>query len=180
MSTDKADSHRVEVLFLTGQPGSGKTATAKELSELLWQRREPHAVIDPDELCRGLLPATTHDFNRALAVANLRAVWANFYAAGVRRLILSRIIESADDLDRFMSAIPYAHMTVCLLRVPEKTIRQRIIEREAGSARDFLLTLTPRIAEKIARLELPGITVDNGQRPLTEVAREILERAGWL
>jgi hypothetical protein len=25
----------------------------------------------------------------------------------------------------------------------------------------------------------PGIQVDNDQRPLNEVAREILERAGW-
>ena len=49
----------VEVLFLTGQPGSGKTALAKELSELLWQCREPHAVIDLDELCRGVLPTPT-------------------------------------------------------------------------------------------------------------------------
>jgi adenylylsulfate kinase-like enzyme len=42
------DDSRVDVLFLTGQPGAGKSAVAKELSELLWRVREPHAVIDLD------------------------------------------------------------------------------------------------------------------------------------
>jgi adenylylsulfate kinase-like enzyme len=171
--------HRVEVLFLTGQPGAGKTAVAKELSELLWRSREPHAVIDLDELCRGLLPAQTTDFNRSLAVANLTAVWANFYGAGVRRLILARIIQSAEDLNQFTAAIPNAQITVCLLQVPEETIRQRLIQREPGTARTFLLTVTTHIAQQIARLDLPGIAVDNGQRPLTEVAREILTLVNW-
>ena len=169
----------VEVLFLTGQPGAGKTAVAKEMSELLWRIREPHAVIDLDELCRGVLPAQSADYNRALAVKNLAAVWANFYDAGVRRVILARIIESPEDIQEFGSAIPDAHITVCLLQVSADTVEQRIIEREQGSARTFLLSVTPRIAERIASLDLPGIGVDNGQRPLSEVGREILQRAGW-
>jgi hypothetical protein len=48
-----------------------------------------------------------------------------------------------------------------------------------GSARAFLLTVTSQIAERIATLDLPGIIVENGQRPLVEVAREILQRAKW-
>jgi hypothetical protein len=174
-----ASDSPVEVLFLTGQPGAGKSAVAKELSEMLWRSREPHAVIDLDELCRGLLPTKSTDFNRSLAVANLTAVWANFYAAGVRRLILARIIESPDDIHQFGGAIPNAHITVCLLNAPQDIVQQRITEREPGTARNFLLTVTNRIAEQIASLDLPGIRVDNGQRPLNQVAREILEYAGW-
>jgi chloramphenicol 3-O-phosphotransferase len=175
---DAADT-LVEVLFLTGQPGSGKTALAKELSELLWQCRAPHAVIELDELCRGVLPTPTADFNRTLAVANLTAVWSNFYAAGVRRLIITRILESCDDLNQFGTAIPHAQVTVCILHVPAALIQQRITEREPGSARIFLLSATTRNAEQLAELDLPGIHVDNGARPITEVAREILERVHW-
>ncbi len=173
-----ADS-KVEVLFLTGQPGAGKSAIAKEVGELLWRSREPHAIIDIDELCRGFLPTQTSDFNRSLAVANLIAVWENFYTAGVRRLILARIIESLDDLEQFGSAIPNAQITICLLRVPEEIVQQRLTEREPGIGRAFLLTVTSRIAERIASLDLPGIVVDNGDRPVTEVAREILQLLGW-
>jgi hypothetical protein len=170
---------QVDVLFLTGQPGSGKTAVAKELSELLWQLCEPHAVIDLDELSRGMLPARSTDFNRALAIANLAAVWVNFHAAGVRRLILARIIESLDDLSQFGNAIPNARITVCLLRAPQEAIQERITAREPGSARMFLLTISPRIAERLAGIEFPGICVDNYQRTITQVAREILGRINW-
>jgi len=179
MTMPSSNDSRVEVLFLTGQPGAGKTAVAKEIGELLWKIHEPHAIIDLDELCRGVLPIKTPDFNRSLAVANLTAVWGNFYAAGVRRLILSRIIESQDDLDQFGGAIPNAAITVCLLQVPADTIQQRITEREAGSARAFLLTVTSRIAARIATLDLPGIVINNDQRSLNAVAREILQLANW-
>lgn len=179
MSTAQDDSKSVEVLFLTGQPGAGKTAVAKELSEQLWKIREPHAVIDLDELSRGVLPKQNADFNRTLAITNLQAVWANFYAAGVRRLILAWIVQAPDDLERISRAIPEAHVTVCLLQAPSEMVQERISTREAGSAKIFLLGLTQQIADKILALELPGMRVDNGQRPLADVAREILERAGW-
>ncbi|MEO8394289.1 MAG: AAA family ATPase [Chloroflexota bacterium] len=164
---------------MTGQPGAGKTAVAKELSDLLWRIREPYALIDIDELGRALLPTPTSNFNHALTVANLRAVWANFYAAGLRRLILARVILSTDDIDQYAGAIPNAHITVCLLQAPAETIRERITQREPGSSRDFLLSVTTRIAEQTAHLDLPGIRIVNDQCSINEVAREILTRAEW-
>ena len=128
----------VPTLFITGAPGSGKTALAKEVSELLWRVDEPHAVVDVDELCRGVLPEGTTDFNRALAVENLAAVWANFERAGVRRLVLARVIQSAEDLDLFAQAIPGCDLAVCRVTAPRSTIVDRIRRREAGSAASFL------------------------------------------
>ena len=71
-------------IFLTGVPGSGKTAVAHEISELLWQLDEPHAVIDLDELGRGVIPGGSEDFNLALVVENLKSVWSNFRATGAQ------------------------------------------------------------------------------------------------
>ena len=169
----------VDVLFLSGPPGAGKTAVAKEISELLWQLREPHAVIDLDELCRCVLPTPAPNFNRALAAANLSVVWANYAAAGVRRLVLARMLQSAEDLAQFVGAVPNAHVTLCVLQAPASTVQQRITAREPGSARAFLLSASAQIAAQMENLELPAIPIDNDQRPLTAVAREVLERAGW-
>jgi hypothetical protein len=170
---------RVEVLFLTGQPGAGKSAVAKEISELMWRSHEPHAVIDIDELCRCILPTHTVDFNRAIAIANLRGVWGNYAAAGVRRLILARIIESEEDLRQFGSVIPNAHITVCFLNAPQDVIYKRLTEREAGLSRDFLLRVAPRVREHMESLNLSAFHVNNEQGSLNAVAREILAHVDW-
>ena len=120
-------------------PVPGKTALAKEVSELLWQVDEPHAVIDVNELCRGVLPAGTTDFNRSLAVENLAAVWANFERAGVRRLVLARAIQSADDLDYFAQAISGCTLAACRVTAPRSTYR-----RPNPTARGGVGCLVPR------------------------------------
>jgi dephospho-CoA kinase len=170
----------VPTLFITGAPGSGKTALAKEVSELLGQVDEPHAVIDRDELCRGVLPGGTTDFNRALAVENLAAVWANFERAGVRRLVLARVIQLADDLRFFAQAIPDCDLAVCRVTAPRSTIVDRIRRREAGSAASFLERVSRELDDEVARLDLPGFVVENGEsRSVTQLALEVLDRINW-
>ena len=66
---------RVPTLFITGAPGSGKTTLAREMSEILALVLEPYALIDLDELARGVIPEQSLDFNLDLAVDNLAAVW---------------------------------------------------------------------------------------------------------
>ena len=177
----QAETNAVPTLFITGAPGSGKTTLAKEVSELLWRVHEPHAVVDFDELCRGVLPEGTSDFNRALAVENLAAVWANFERAGVRRLVLARVIQSAEDLDRFAQAIPGCDLAVCRVTAPCSTIVDRIRRREAGSAASFLeRRLDASSIGEIARLDLPGFVVENGDaRSIGDLALGVLERIDW-
>ena len=171
----------VPTLFITGAPGSGKTALAKEVSELLWQVDEPHAVVDVDELCRGVLPGGTTDFNRALAVENLAAVWANFERAGVRRLVLARVIQSADDLDYFAQAIPDCDLAVCRVTAPRSTIVDRIRQRERrGRLRRSSNVSSRELDDEVARLDLPGFVVENGDsRSITDLALDVLERINW-
>jgi energy-coupling factor transporter ATP-binding protein EcfA2 len=171
----------VEAVLLTGPPGSGKTAIAKEISEVLWRASEPHAVIELDELCRGVLPAGTADFNHQLAVDNLRSVWTNFAALGVRRLVLSRIIQTDEEISRYAQTIPGIKLSVCRIRATPETIDSRICHREPGSSQAFLRRVSPEIAARMEGLGSISFEAHNDNcRQIADVASEILGRLGWL
>jgi len=171
---------RVPALLVTGAPGAGKSALVKELSEQLWRAQSFHAVVDLDELCRGVLPDATTDFGLDLAAANLAPVWANFRERGAQRLLLARIVQSPDDVRRIQTALPDCELTVCRIRVDHTTLLERIDHREPGTSREFLRSVALDLADTIDALDLPGFTVDNdkGQR-ISDLAANVLERLGW-
>ena len=169
---------RVPALFVTGAPGSGKTALAHEISELLWQVDEPHAVIDLDELGRGVIPGGSEDFNLTLTVDNMKAVWDNFRATGVRRLVLARVVRTREELQRLCDAIPDCDVSIWRVVASDDEIAARITRREAGSARDFLLRVARELNADLANL--PGeMVVNDGAASITDVARTVLTRAHW-
>ena len=147
---------------------------------MLCQIDEPHAVIAIDELARGVLPGGSTDFNRSLAVRNLGLVWASFAAAGVRRLVLERIVQTVGDVAALRDALPDCEIVVCRVNASAATIAPRIAGREPGSAREFLTRVSPEIAACLDRLDLGGFTVDNdGDVSVTALAHRVLAQIGW-
>jgi hypothetical protein len=176
----KPGEARIPTLFITGAPGNGKTALARELSELLSRVHEPHAVIDLDELTRGALAERSLDFNLTLALENLAAVWTNFYRHGVRRAVLARIILSESDISRLAGAIPGCDMTVCHVVADDVVASRRIRKRDPGLEADFLEEVGPEVTDQLEELDLPGFTVlNNASTSITDLALEVLERAHW-
>ncbi len=165
------------MLVLSGSMGSGKTTVMAEASDLLIEEGIPHAALDTDGLgVVHLANAATGD----LAFRNLAAVWANYAAAGVRRLLLAEALESAARRERLREAVPGAEIVVCRLRAPLQTMQQRVRLREPGMLQETFAARVAALEKVLDSVQVEDFLVDNGDRNVTEVAREVLVRAGWL
>lgn len=167
----------VQVIVITGSMGAGKTTVMAEASDILAAAGIVHAAIDMDTLGIAHVPdGAALD----LACRNLASVWANYAQAGVTRLLLAEAIESGDDLDRIRRAIPEAQVVVCRLTASLETMERRVGVREPGMHH---ASFVGRVAELDARLDaarLEDFSLDNDAAVVTDIARAMLVRAGWM
>ena len=171
-----AADRRVDVLVISGSMGSGKTTVLGEISDLLKADQIPHAAIDLDWLAEGwTTPGTAGD----LMFENLAAVWTNYAAAGVSRAVITEPIESAATLRGIERAIPGAHIVICRLRAQISTMEHRVRMREPGMLQESYAARVAELELILDRTMLEHFSVDNDHRPVTDVAHEILTRAGW-
>jgi predicted kinase len=167
----------IHVIVLTGSMGSGKTTVLGEASDLLSASGVVHAAIDLDAIASaGLADTVSGD----LVYANLAAIWSNFAGAGVARLLLAEAVESAAELARIRAAVPGASLVVCRLTADVATMQARLRTREPGMLQAQFLARAAELDAVLDRAGLEDFQVANDHRPVTAVAREILERAGWL
>ena len=155
------------MLVISGSMGAGKTTVLGEASDLLAARGVVHAAIDLDALSLG-------HFAGDLAAPNLAAVWSNYAAAGITRLLLA---EADVDRERIREAVPGAEIVVCRLRASLDTMQQRVRLREPGMRQEEFVA---RVAELERTIGGEDFSVGNDGRGITEVARDVLVRAGWL
>jgi hypothetical protein len=167
----------VHVLVISGSMGSGKTTVMAEASDLLTAANILHAAIDLDSLGLGHLPpAISHD----LAIRNLAAVWSNFAAAGLSRLLLSEALDTAAKREAVRAAIPGARIVVCRLQASLETMQRRIRAREPGLLQEQLVARAAELEASLDAGRVEDFIVQNDGRSVTAVARELLVRAGWL
>jgi hypothetical protein len=167
----------VHLIVITGTMGSGKTTVMAEASDILMTRGVTHAAIDLDALAIAYQPDTALI---DLAYRNLSAVWTNYAALGIPRLLLAGAIESRDEFNRIRTAIPDSRIVVCRLRARLTTMQQRVALREPGMLHDTLVARVAALDASLDRVQLEDFTISNDDRPVTEVATELLTRAGWI
>jgi hypothetical protein len=168
---------RVKAILISGTMGSGKTTVLSEASDILLSKRIVHAAIDLDSLGIAHLPDGVVD---DLLFRNLASVWANYRAAGVTRLLVAEALESTLDLERIRNAIGAAEIVVCRLSTRQEIARQRVRTREPGMLQERFVR---RVAELDGILDVAGLedfSIQNDHTSVSDVARELLMRAGWL
>jgi predicted kinase len=117
---------------------------------------------------------------KRVAYRNLACVWANFAAAGGQRLLPKCVLEQRSQLQELEAAIPGAEVTVVRLRAPLAVVEQRLQGREPHAASEWHLGAARWLTPRMDVWAVEDHLVDNGDRPLEEVAREALWVAGWL
>jgi hypothetical protein len=133
------------------------------------------------DLLRWCPPAPPGDrFNVALGLRNLAAVSANYRVVGAEYLILADVLEARADLALYEAAIPGAAIQVVRLRASVATLTGRVRQRETGAGLEWSLNRTVELAAQMERDRMEDLLVETDGRSVAEVAREVLDRSGWL
>ena len=166
------------MLIITGTMGAGKTSVLGEASDILALQGVPHAAIDLDALGLAHLPSAAGSGD--VMYGNLLSVCENYTSFGVTRLLLARAIEDRAELELCSGVVSASTTVVCRLTASIEAMEQRVRLRESGvSQRDYFA----RVAELntiLDRAQLENFTITNKNRPLTDVAHELLVKAGWI
>ncbi len=166
------------LLIITGSMGSGKTTVLSEASDILAVRKIPHASIDLDALGTVHLPSSVEQ--KQLMYRNLQSVWENYAQVGLRRLLLARAIEDQAELECCRNVVSGSKVVVCRLTARLKIMQDRVQSREIGTLQDNYVARVTELNAVLDRAHLEDFSLPNENRAVSDVANEMLVRAGWL
>lgn len=166
-------------MLISGTVGSGKTTIGGEIADTLAERKIPSAFIDLDALAFQWPPSSK--WNNDLLFENLASIWPNYAEHATTHLVLAHVLEDPDDLPRYREAIPGIEITVCRLIADEEVRKERLRRRmPPGGGLDWHLNRTVELHDILEAAKFEDFVVVNDDRPVRQVALEVLEKAGWL
>ena len=171
------DKPLLEAVLIIGPYGSGKSTLAAEMSYLLALRHEPHALLDLDYLGWAGTGEHGREADLAMTLPNLTAVTANYLAAGIRWYILAWYIQDSSEVQAVQRALGFP-LRVARLDVPLDVIGQRVGPDPTAERQDNLREAARQI-ESGGGVGSEDILLP-GDRPVRELAEDLLTRLGWL
>jgi hypothetical protein len=170
----------VDAVLITGTIGSGKTALAVELGDVLGGRGHATAVIDLDWLGWFHPPAGATSAPTQLIVRNLASVWPNFRDEGARYLVMARMIQTAAEVEAIEAALGDVSPTVVRVSASEETIEARLRARDTGAELEGHLLDFAELNRQLDELAVDDLRIENDGRPIRDVADDLLVRLGWV
>ena len=158
--------------------GAGKTAVLGEASDILARRQIVHAAIDLDALGLAHLPSAA--CCDGVMYDNLRSIRRNYAALGVQRFLVARAIEDDAQLKLCRDSIPVENTVVCRLTASIEAMERRVEMRDLGTSQRGYVARVAKLNVILDRARLEGFAVTNENRSLTDVALEMLVKAGWI
>lgn len=177
-SLNMSGSITKSLLIITGAMGAGKTSVLGEASDILTLHYIAHAAIDVDALGLAYLP--TASGNDEVMYGNLRSVCDNYASLGVTRFLLARALETRAELDLYRGIVLATNTVVCRLTANIETMERRVKERESGVSQREYVARVAKLNVILDRAGLEDFSISSENRSITEVAHEMLVRAGWI
>jgi hypothetical protein len=166
------------LLIITGTMGAGKTTVLGEASDILALRHIAHAAIDLDTLGLAHLPSAAS--NDGVMYRNLESVCKNYASLAVRRFLVARAMEDRAELELCRGVVSATNTVVCRLTASIEAMQQRVRMRELGVSQREYVARVAKLKVILDRARLEDFTVTSESRSLTEVAHEMLVKAGWI
>ena len=164
-----------DVVVVTGPVGVGKTAVTWEMVEVLDERGVPFMRFDADAV--HYRPHEPDDrFGERVTLQVLGHAWSLVRSP---RVLLPKVVETRDWIDRYRAVIPDAAITIVRLTAPRDVVADRVREREIGAGLDWHLARAIELEEHWEANPVEDFTVEN-TGPVREVALEVLDRVRWL
>lgn len=163
-------------VLLTGVYGAGKSSVAAEVAFLLQERGEHFALLDLDFIGWASTGREERPSGFRLMLANMRAVVANYAAAGVDWYVLAYFIRDTGELTELRAALGMP-LRVVRLALPLAEIERRLAADVTTERQDDLRVA----AASIAAGEGTGFEdlLLTNDRPVQTVAGEVLAFLGW-
>jgi hypothetical protein len=111
---------------------------------------------------------------------NLRSICRNYASLGVQRFLVARAIEDRAQLKLCRDIIPAINTVVCRLTASIEVMKRRVQVRDLGISQREYVARVAKLNVILDRARLEDFAVDNESRSLTDVALEVLVKAGWL
>ena len=171
------DPDESKVLIISGSMGAGKTTLMGEVSDLLSMRHHPHVTIDLDAIGIHELPES---LSSKLHYENLASVYNSCRETQINRFIVAAAVEDTAMLTRLTAVFEGAVITICRVVASDETMSERLRLREPGFRQDEFVERSRTLHSILEASSLEDFQVTNDKRNVTEVAEDILIRAGWI
>lgn len=158
----------------------GKSSTLDHLGDLLAESATPFALMDVDWFHRCWPPAADDPDNLLTEAENLAAVWSAYRRTSPRQLVVSGVMVSPHDRERYERTFGMPVRSVRLEATPEVT--EARLRRRHGQDRvrslDWHLGRHVELATRLARADGDELCIRTDDLSPREVARRVLVHFG--
>lgn len=163
-------------IFLNGSYGVGKTSTLGHVGDLLAEASKPFSLMDVDWFHRSWPPGEHDSNNTITGAANMALVWQNYRRSGPRQLVVSGVLATSQDHDRYEAALDMRIRPIRLV-ADESVIQSRLHSRytpEQEQALSWHLDRYRDLSLKLAQTDLDEATIDTSTAGPRDAAAQVL------